>query len=100
LRVKHSDKDIGEMNKHSNEFKLEAMQMALSSGWLHELVAADLEIGKSMLAKWLADHRLGDLVTVPQAELALENERLHLENRMQREERDILKNLSWRAERG
>jgi putative transposase len=53
-------------------------------------VAADLGVGKSTLGKWLADYRPAELVSAPQADLALENERLRLENRILKEERDIL----------
>jgi putative transposase len=38
----------------------------------------------------LADYRPAELVSAPQADLALENERLRLENRILKEERDIL----------
>ena len=79
------------MIKHSEEFNQEAVRIALSSGLPRARVAADLGIGKSTLGKWLADYRPADLVSAPQADLALENERLRLENRILKEERDILK---------
>ena len=80
-----------EMIKHSEEFKQEAVRIALTSGLPRERVAADLGIGKSTLGKWLAQYRPTDLVSAPQADLARENERLRLENRVLKEERDILK---------
>jgi transposase len=79
------------MIKHSEEFKQEAVRIALSSGLPRARVAADLGVGKSTLGKWIADYRLADLVSAPQADLALENERLRLENHILKEERDILK---------
>ncbi|MBB6122933.1 transposase [Sphingobium subterraneum] len=79
------------MIKHSEEFKQEAVRIALTSGLPRARVAADLGVGKSTLGKWLADYRPTDLVSGPQADLALENERLRLENRILKEERDILK---------
>jgi transposase len=79
------------MIKHSEEFKQEAVRIALSSGLPRARVAADLGVGKSTLGKWLADYRPVDLVSAPQADLARENERLRLENRILKEERDILK---------
>ena len=80
------------MIKHSEEFKQEAVRIALTSGWPRERVASDLGIGKSTLTKWVSHYRPSDLVAAPQADLARENERLRLENRVLREEREILKN--------
>jgi transposase len=79
------------MMKHSEEFKQEAVRIALTSGLSRERVAQDLGIGKSTLGKWLAQYRPTDLASAPQADLARENERLRLENRVLKEERDILK---------
>jgi transposase len=79
------------MMKHSKEFKQEAVRIALTSGLSRERVAKDLGIGKSTLGKWLAQYRPADLISAPQADLARENERLRLENRVLKEERDILK---------
>jgi transposase len=79
------------MIKHSDEFKQEAVRIALASGLPRARVAADLGIGKSTLGKWIADRRPSVPSTVPQSDLALENERLRQENRVLKEERDILK---------
>ena len=73
------------MIKHSDEFKQEAVRIALSSGLARERVARDLVIGKSTLGKWLSQYRPTDLVSAPQADLARENERLRLENRVLKE---------------
>jgi transposase len=73
------------MIKHSEEFKQEAVRIALTSGLPRERVAADLGIGKSTLGKWLAQYRPTDLTSAPQADLARENERLRLENRVLKE---------------
>lgn len=78
------------MKKHTEEFKQEAVRIALTSGLSRERVAADLGIGKSTLGKWLAQYRPTDLTSVPQVDLARENERLRLENRVLKE-REILK---------
>ena len=79
------------MIKHSEEFKQEAVRIALTSGLPRERVASDLGIGKSTLGKWIAHYRPADLTIKPQADLARENERLRLENRILKEERDIQK---------
>ena len=80
------------MMKHSEEFKQEAVRIALTSGLGRGRVASDLGIGKSTLNKWVSQYRPSDLVAAPQADLARENERLRLENRVLREEREVLKN--------
>lgn len=79
------------MMKHSEEFKQEAVRIALTSGLSRERVAADLGIGKSTLGKWVSQYRPHDLASAPQTDLARENEQLRLENRVLREEREILK---------
>ena len=80
------------MIKHTEEFKQEAVRIALTSGLPRDRVASDLGIGKSTLGKWVSQYRPSDPVSAPQADLARENERLRLENRVLREEREVLKN--------
>ena len=79
------------MIKHGEEFKQEAVRIALTSGLSRERGASDLGVGKSTLNKWVSHYRPSDLVAAPQADLARENERLRLENRVLREEREIVK---------
>ncbi len=79
------------MITYSEELKQEAVRIALSSGLPRERVAKDLGVGKSTLGKWLAQYRPTDLAAAPQADLARENERLRLENRVLKEEREVLK---------
>ncbi|NOW48674.1 transposase [Novosphingobium sp. SG751A] len=74
------------------DFKRETVRIALTSDLPRERVAADMGIGKSTLHKWIAQYRPSDVVIEPQADLARENERLRLGNRILKEERDILKN--------
>lgn len=77
--------------KHTEKFKRETARIALSSGLSQERVAVDIGSGKSTRGKWIARYRTADTVIAPQADLARENERLRLESRVLREERDILK---------
>jgi transposase len=53
-------------------------------------IAVRLGVGISKLNKWITAHRDTDVVSVEDRELALENERLWRQNRILREERDIL----------
>jgi transposase len=77
--------------KHTEDFKQEAVRIALSSGLPRARIAGDLGVGKSTLSKWISQYRPSDLSSAPSADLAKENERLRLENRILKEERDILK---------
>lgn len=51
------------MMKHSEEFKQEAVRIALTSGLPRERVALDLGVGKSTLNKWVSHYRPSDLVS-------------------------------------
>jgi transposase len=77
--------------KHTEDFKLESVRIALSSGLPRARIASDLGVGKSTLSKWISVYRPTDLGVAPSADLAKENERLRLENRILKEEREILK---------
>jgi transposase len=77
--------------KHTEDFKLEAVRIALSSGLPRARIAGDFGVGKSTLSKWISLYHPSDMPVAPQADLAKENERLRLENRVLREEREILK---------
>ena len=84
------------MIKHSHEFQREAVRIALTGGLSCRRVAGDLGVGDfgvglSTLGKWVAQHRPSDLASAPLADMARENERLRLENRVLKEEKDILK---------
>ena len=78
-------------HKHNEEFKREAIRMALTSGLTRKQVASDLGVGFSTLAKWIQRSRPDDLPPASDIGLAKENERLRKENRLLLEEREILK---------
>ena len=75
----------------TDEFRKDAVRIALTSGLLRKQIADDLGFGMSTLNKWITAHRDTDVVPPEDRELPLENERLRRENRILREERDILK---------
>lgn len=75
----------------TDEFRKDAVRIALTSGLTRKQVAADLGIGMSTLNKWIMAHRDNDVVSKEDLSLAKENERLRREVRILKEERDILK---------
>lgn len=76
---------------HNDEFKREAVRIALTSGQPRRQVASDLGVGFSTLAKWIQRSRPADLPPTADIDLAKENERLRKENRLLTEERELLK---------
>jgi transposase len=77
--------------KRTDEFRQDAVRIALTSGLTRKQVADDLGIGMSTLNKWITAHRDTDVVSKDDLILAQENDRLWRENRILKEERDILK---------
>ena len=77
--------------KRTDEFRADAVRVALTSGLTRRQVASDLGIGLSTLTKWVTAHRDKDVMPDKDLDLACENERLRRENRILREEREILK---------
>ena len=76
---------------HNDEFRREAVRIALISGQPRREVATDLGVGFSTLAKWIQRSRPGDLPPATDIDLAKENDRLRKENRLLLEERELLK---------
>ena len=77
--------------KRTDEFRADAVRVALTSGLTRRRVASDLGIGLSTLTKWVTAHRDKDVMPDKDLDLACENERLRRENRILRGEREILK---------
>ena len=77
--------------RFTEEFRKEAVQLALNSGLSRQQVAGDLGVGKSTLGKWVNAYRHEDLMAGPHDDLQKELARLRTENRILREERDLLK---------
>ena len=77
--------------KHGEEFWRDAVQIALSSGLSRKQVAADLGVGVWTLGKWISRIRTEGEASLPDADLLNELERLRKENRILKEEREVLK---------
>ena len=77
--------------KRTDEFRQDAVRIALTSGLTRKQVADDLGVGMSTLNKWITAHRETNVVSQEDLDLAKENERLRREVRLLKEEREILK---------
>ena len=77
--------------RHGTEFRREAVRLARTSGLTRKQIAADLGIGFSTLNKWVQQDRHEELMSGPHDDQAKEITRLRKENRILREEREILK---------
>ena len=77
--------------KRTDEFRQDAVRIALTSGLTRRQMADDLGVGMSTLNKWITAHRDTDVVSKEDLDLAKENDRLRRENRLLKEEREILK---------
>ena len=75
----------------TDEFRKDAVRIALTSGLTRKQVADDLGVGMSTLNKWITAYRDTDVVSKEDLSLAQENVRLRRENRILKEEREILK---------
>ena len=73
------------------EFREQAVQMALEKKVSQKQLAEDLGIGKSTLAKWISSYRKGHQISSGESPEQKEIRRLKRENDVLREERDILK---------
>ena len=77
--------------KRTDEFRQDAVRIALTSGLTRKQVADDLGVGVSTLNKWITSHRDTDMLSKEDLGLTQENDRLLRENRILKEEWDILK---------
>lgn len=78
-------------SRPTEEFRAEAVRVALTSGLPRRQVAADFEIGFSTLNRWIQQDRRKPENPAIQSDLEREIAELRKENRMLREERDVLK---------
>ena len=77
--------------KRTDEFRQDAVRIALTRGLTGKQVADDLGGGLSTLKKWITVYRDTDVVSKEDLDLAQENERLRREIRLLKGEREILK---------
>ena len=77
--------------KRTDEFRQDAVRIALTSGLTRKQVADDLGVGMSTLNKGITAYRDTDVVSKEDLDLAEENERLRREIRLLKEEREIFK---------
>ena len=72
--------------KRTDEFRQDAVRIALTSALARKQVADDLGVGMSTLNKWITAYRDTDVVSKEDLDLAEENERLRREIRLLKEE--------------
>ncbi len=75
----------------TKEFEREAVHILTTSGRSIFWVATDLGIGKSTLDRWRREFAEQDLLFGPHEDLNLDLARLHKENELLRQERELLK---------
>jgi transposase len=80
--------------KVTEEFKREAVRLTETSGRTVAQVAGDLGIGKSTLTRWKTQFKEADILSGPHDDVQKELTRLRLENKILRQERDLLKNAA------
>ena len=68
----------------TDEFRRDAVRIALTSGLTRRQVADDLGVGMSTLNKWITTHRDKDVVSKEDLSLAQENDRLRRETAFSR----------------
>ena len=78
-------------SRPTEEFRAEAVRVALTSGLPRKRVASDFGIGFSTLNRWIQQDRRSLEQPTIQSDLEREIAELRKENRMLREERDVLK---------
>lgn len=86
-------------SRPSPEFRAEAVRGALKSGLSRKQVAADFGVGLSTLSRWIQQESKNPEKPAAQSDLEREVAELRRENRLLREDRDVLKNRSglWPA---
>ena len=77
--------------KRTDEFRQDAVWIALTGGLTRKQVADDLGVGMSALNKRITSHRNTDMISKEDLSVAQENDRLRRENRILKVEKEVLK---------
>lgn len=80
-----------ERRSFTEEFKREAVRLIETSGRTIAQIAEDLGVGLSTLTRWKRIYREADLMAGPHDDVSQEPVRLRKENKILRQEREILK---------
>ncbi len=78
----------------TEDFKREAVRILTTSGRSISSVAEDLGFGKSTLDRWRRNFAEKDLLSGPHEDMSQKLARLRKENKLLRQERDLLKSSS------
>ena len=79
--------------RYTDEFRRDAVRIAISSGLTRPQVSSDLGVGLSTLNKWVQQHQHDDLMSGPHEDVEKENTRLRKEVRLLREEGSVKKTV-------
>ena len=71
--------------RYTDEFRRDAVRIAVTSGLTRPQVSSDLGVGLSTLNKWVQKHQHDDLMSGPHEDVEKENERLRKEVRLLQE---------------
>ena len=85
---------IDRRNKYTHEFKEEAVQLVTELGYSLSEAAKNLEIHPNLLCRWkreFSEDKKEEVTPTDKASLHMEVNRLRLENKRLRMEREILK---------
>ena len=77
--------------RYTDEFRLDAVRIATTSGLTRPQLSSDLGVGLSTLNKWVQQHQHDDLISGPHEDVQKENTRLRNKVRLLQEEREVLK---------
>ena len=77
--------------RYTDEFRLDAVRIATTSGLTRPQLSSDLGVGLSTLNKWVQQQQLDDLMSGPHEYVEKENTRLRKKVRLLQEESEVLK---------